>query len=170
MGYDIAQIDAFSVGDVLTAFGLPAPARGPCPLCLTSPASQAFSWQGVFWSCFACGRKGNQIGLYAALGGTSYGTAIRAIAGTLGLGPVEPSALEAARSARETESQARARADRSASIRFRVAAWKRDYLSEIARRARIYSPAALDVLETLYRELGEAEAVVLREYPAKGWA
>lgn len=169
--FDPAEIDAFSARDVLAAFGLPSRERGPCPLCLTSSASQAFVARGVFWCCFACGRSGNQVGLYAALGGITRGQAVRAIAQALGLSPEEGDyeTLVAARAAREAARVEAARAERSASIRFRVAAWKLDYLRSVAARARTRSALSENVLGWLYREIGECEAVVLRDYPVRGW-
>lgn len=168
--FDIADLDVFTCGDVLAHFGLPVTSRGPCPLCQTSRESVAFSIRGHLWKCFACGRGGNNVGLYAALAGITAWQAVQAIAGHLGLSAEsDPKALAEIRSAREAARAEVERLERKASIRFRVAAWKLDYLREVASRARVDSPFAGEILAGLYREIGDCEAIVLREYPLRGW-
>lgn len=163
------DLDKFRVADVLAAFGLPNAPRCPCPLCLTSNASQAFTHRGVLWNCFACGRKGNQLSLYAALGGVSYGAACRAIAGHLGLTPGDPEGMQAATLARQAaEAEAREREEIEA-VRWRARLVRRDRL-----RARIATlpptPLAWDMMGNLYAALGRVEAWIEQtEFKPKTW-
>lgn len=168
--YANEDIDRFTVADTLATFGLPAPARGPCPLCLTSRDSTAFSVRGAVWKCFACGRGGNAVQLYAALGGISVGAAIHAIAGHLGLSPADGVALEAAREAALAARDAKDKADRLARMRWQLAFSWRDLLRrEIASIPD--TPLGWDVLANLYRQLGTVEAWIEQaSFPTRGWA
>ena len=146
------DLDRFSSRDVLVAFGLPARERGPCPLCLTSDASQAFAVHGVFWHCHACQRSGNQVGLYAALGGCSRGQAVGAIATALGLDPADGVSSRRAREAALSAQAARDRAERLARARWQGAMLRRDLLRAAIAEARP-TPLSWDMLRGLYDRL-----------------
>lgn len=169
--YAQEDLDRFGVAEVLAAHGLPAPARGPCPLCLTSNASQAFTVRGIFWHCFACGAKGNPVQLYAALSGVTAGAAIRAIAGHLGLDPVDDAALGAAREATMAARMKADQAERIARARWQGAFARRDVTQGAIDSIRVCTPASWDVLRNLYASLGDVECWIEQaEYPAKDWA
>ena len=164
------DIDRFTAREVLAAFGLPSRERGPCPLCLTSEASQAFVCKGIFFNCFACGRKGNAVGLYAALGGISRGRAVGAIAQALGLTPADGVSSAAARDAALAARDAKTRAERIARARWQGKLAIRDIL----RREAASIPDTIlgaDILANLYRQLGDVEAWIEQAtYPRKAWA
>ena len=168
--YANEDIDRFTVADTLAAFGLPAPARGPCPLCLTSKDSTAFSQTGRVWKCFACGRGGTAVRLYAALGGVSVGAAIHAIAGHLELTEQDPTRAAATREAALAARDAKDKADRLARMRWQLAFSWRDLLRrEIASIPD--TPLGWDVLANLYRQLGTVEAWIEQaSYPTRGWS
>lgn len=164
------DLDRFSVADVLAAFGLPVAARGPCPLCHTSERSQAFWHLGYAWGCHACQRRGNQIGLYAALAGVSYGRAVRAIAGHLGISEADPADLLTSRLAAARAASERQELSEIAGTVWRARLRRRDRLRASIAEIQACTPLSWSVLGNLYAALGRVEDwIESREYEMRGW-
>lgn len=116
--YDPASLDAFTVAMVLDAFGVKhGKSRGPCPLCKTSQNSEALAFRGPVYKCFACGRQGNQVGLYAEIAGVSRRDAVNQIAARLGLTGSDPKTISAAIAKRVYEADRRASRERRRNAR-----------------------------------------------------
>ena len=169
--FDNAALDAYTVANALEHFGLSTARRGPCPFCLTSPASQSFSHGGTMhgFFCHACGRGGTAAQLYAHLGGLPIGRAITEIASHLGLTASTPSDSDAARKVREAAARDQREAEEIEMIRWQARVRRRErILAAIATQPE--TPAGWAALGKLYGYLEHVETwLETREYQPKSW-
>ena len=159
--FDAEDLARFDCAMVLDRFGWARlEARSPCPFCKTSPGSTAFSFKGHLYICYACGKRGNSVGLYADLAGIPYGRAAAEIASHLGLIESSPAEWDAKRRARELAHEAETEAAEIARARWEGRQARLERLRAIARAMRGSDPGplALDVLGNLYLEIGRLEA------------